>query len=99
MHAVLVQFEVDVTRLEEFMPLMAANADTSLKSEPGCLRFDICTDPARPGDVMLYELYEDAEAFAAHLGSVHFKTFDAAVADMIKGKHVERYDVVRPAHG
>jgi quinol monooxygenase YgiN len=69
-----------------------------LKEEPGCLRFDICTDPERPGDVMLYEVYTDADAFPAHMGTRHFKVFDAAAKDMIAGKHVEQYSQMRPAH-
>ncbi len=62
-----------------------------LKDEPGCRQFDVCTDPDRPGDVFLYELYDDADAFQAHLQTPHFKSFDAKVAGMIAQKTVRTY--------
>jgi len=95
MFAVVVTFEIASGQMDAFLPLMHANAQTSLKDETGCTRFDVLTDPARPSEVFLYELYEDAEAFANHLASPHFKSFDAAVADMISSKVVKTYESVQ----
>ena len=91
MFAVIVTFEIHPGRVEEFMPLMAANAATSLAQEPDCLQFDICTDPDRPDEVFLYETYTDPTAFNAHLNSDHFLEFDAQVAPMIASKTVKTY--------
>lgn len=49
----------------------------------------------RPGEVVLYELYDDAAAFRAHLDSGHFKAFDAAVGDMVIAKQLRTYGEVR----
>jgi quinol monooxygenase YgiN len=70
---------------------MTGNARTSLASEPGCRQFDVCTDPARPDDVFLYELYDDETAFKAHLESAHFKQFDNQTAGMIVTKTIRTY--------
>jgi quinol monooxygenase YgiN len=79
-----------------FLPLMRDNAATSLRDETGCHLFDIATDPGRPDEVFLYELYTDAEAFRLHLLSAHFAAFDAAVSDMIAQKDVRTYaEVIR----
>jgi len=94
MYAVVVTFEITPDRVADFMPLMQANAATSLANEPDCLRFDICTDPARPGDIHLYELYSNRAGFDAHLASAHFKTFDAQIAPMIASKDVRTYETV-----
>ena len=80
------------------MELMRANADASLHDEPGCLRFDICSDQSRPGDVFLYELYTDAAAFAAHQEMPHYATFNEAAGDMIEGKIVDQYRSVVEAN-
>ncbi|MEM7522936.1 MAG: antibiotic biosynthesis monooxygenase [Pseudomonadota bacterium] len=40
--------------------------------------------------MFLYEVYDDAAAFDAHLASDHFKDFDAAVAPMVAAKTVRR---------
>ncbi|WP_299405816.1 putative quinol monooxygenase [uncultured Roseobacter sp.] len=94
MFAVVVTFSIKTEHLAAFMPLMTENASTSLREEPGCHQFDIATDPARPGEVFLYELYDNAAAFDAHLASAHFKSFDATVADMITEKSVKTYGKV-----
>ena len=91
MFAVTVTLVINPKRMAAFMPLMHANAQASLTGEAGCHRFDVCTDPARPNEVFLFELYEDAAAFDAHLASDHFKTFDTHVADMITSKDVKTY--------
>ncbi|WP_297837197.1 putative quinol monooxygenase [uncultured Roseibium sp.] len=91
MYAVTVVFQIKAEAVEDFLPLMIANAEASLKDEPGCRQFDVCTDPDRPGDVFLYELYDDADAFQVHLQTPHFKSFDAKVAGMIAQKTVRTY--------
>lgn len=96
MFAVVVTFQIKPADWASFLPLMADNAATSLAQEEGCHRFDVCTDPARPHEVFLYELYTDAAAFDAHLSSAHFKMFDAAVGPMIASKDVATYSEVQP---
>ncbi len=91
MFAVVVTFQIKPEAHTAFMSLMSENARASLTKEPGCHQFDIATDPARPTEVCLYELYSDAKAFDAHLASAHFKAFDTATVDMIAEKSVKTY--------
>lgn len=92
--AVVVTFTVRESEWEPFLTLMQANARTSRAVEPGCQQFDVCTDPDRPQEVFLYEIYDDAAAFEAHLASDHFATFDKATAKMILTKDVRTYQQV-----
>lgn len=94
MFAVVVFFHVKSTEIDWFMPRLRENAQTSLAREPDCHRFDVCTDPARPNEVLLYELYTDASAFQHHLGTPHFKEFDATTDAMINEKRVLTYEKV-----
>ena len=89
---VTVLFEIAADRFAAFLPLMQTNASTSVRDEVGCLQFDVCTDDASPDQVFLYEVYIDRAAFDAHLQSPHFKSFDAATADMIRAKTVRTFD-------
>lgn len=91
---VCVTFEIKPGHREAFMPLMLANARASLADEAGCLQFDVLTDPARPGEVFLYELYTNRAAFDTHLGTPHFLRFRDAVARMISGKTERTYSEV-----
>lgn len=94
MYAVVVTLQIAPEALDAFLPLLHQNAATSLAQEEGCLRFDICTDPERPNEVFLYELYIDRAAFDAHLGSAHFKHFDTAVTPMIAAKDIRTFQNV-----
>jgi quinol monooxygenase YgiN len=93
---VTVEFEVDPQHLAAFLPLVCENARLSRESEPGCRQFDVCTDPARPNDVFLYERYRDRAAFDEHLASEHFRAFDAAVRGMVTSKSVRTLQRVDP---
>ena len=94
MFVVTVTFDVKPECREAFLPVMLANAKTSLNEEPDCHQFDVCIDPNRPNSVFLYELFTDRAAFDDHLSSAHFKSFDAKVADMITGKEVALFERV-----
>ena len=94
MFAVLVTFEIKPEAVAAFTDLVCHNAETSVLLEPGCHRFDVCTDPGRPNEVMLYELYSDAASFDAHLASPHFHVFNAAISDMVRQKTVQTYVTV-----
>jgi len=94
---VLVEFIVAETAVEAFRPLMAANAEASLREEPDCLQFDVACDAARPERFVLYEIYRSDAAFAHHLATPHFKAFDAATAGMITARKVERLRLFHPA--
>lgn len=88
MYVIAVDFEIEQARLDEFLPLMKANAAASVRDEPGCHHFDVCQDPESPHHIFLYEVYDDRAAFEAHLSSAHFKAFDAATAEMLVAKKV-----------
>ncbi|WP_136440486.1 putative quinol monooxygenase [Pacificoceanicola onchidii] len=94
MIAVTVTFELHQGQEAAFLPLVQANARTSLEDEPGCRQFDVCHDAARPGEVFLYELYDSRAAFDDHLATAHFKAFDAQVADMVADKTVRIFGEV-----
>ncbi len=96
MFVVTVVFEVGSGDAAAFLARVRQQACDSLEREPGCHRFDVATDPDAPGRVFLYEIYDDADAFAAHLASGHFRAFDAAVSPVVRSKEVGTW-TLRPA--
>ncbi len=59
-----------------------ANAGASIQ-EPGVVRFDVIQDASDATQVVLVEVYRDAEAAAAHKATAHYATWRDAVADMM----------------
>ena len=100
MYVVTVAFEIRPEAAAAFLPLMLENARASLAEEPGCLRFDVCSeeaaDDAPPVRVFLYEIYRDRGAFDAHLASAHFQSFDAATRPMVTSKQVASWRLLAP---
>lgn len=94
MYAVCVTFHIRPSASDAFMKRMHQQARDSLENEPGCHRFDVCSSQASPNTVFLYEIYEDADAFALHNESAHFLSFAADVADMTQGKEVSTFETV-----
>lgn len=98
-YVVTVEFKVAAGAMDQFLIHMRDNAAASVRTEPGCRQFDLCTDPARPDHVFLYKVYDDAAAFAAHPDTSHFATFCAVADHPIAAKSVRTYESVIAHHG
>lgn len=92
MHVVTVIFEIAAGHEEAFAGRVLRQAEDSLEREPGCHVFDVCRDPIQRGRFFLYEVYDDREAFDAHLRSAHFAAFDDDVRDWVADKQVRAFD-------
>jgi len=83
MFVVAATFRVAPGAADRFRPLILANAESSARDEPGCRRFDVCTDIAAPETFFLYEIYDDRAAFDAHRETPHYLTFNEALTDIV----------------
>lgn len=88
MYCVTVTFNVHSEQAAAFQLAVQANAQQSLADEPGCRCFDVCVD-ADGARIFLYELYDDAAAFQAHLRTPHFIAFDREVSPWVIHKSVQ----------
>ena len=89
--AIIVDIRVKPGAIAEFARLISENAAASLEREPGCEKFDILVpEGGVGGQFLLYEIYANAAAFEAHLGSDHYKRFDAATSSIVTEKVVTR---------
>ncbi|RZU32398.1 putative quinol monooxygenase [Blastococcus saxobsidens] len=86
MFSLVVQMQVRPGKREEFLAGIAANAEASVRDEPGCLRFDVCSVEGEEDRFLLYELYTDAEAFEAHKRAPHFAQWRTIAATVLEGQ-------------
>ena len=82
MFSLIVHLQVDPARRDEFLDAIRANAEASVRDEPGCHRFDVSAVEGDDTRFVLYELYDDAEAFEAHKRAPHFAAW-RQVADRV----------------
>ena len=91
---IIVDFRLKPGTYDRFRALIVENAAASVRDEPGCRRFDVVVPEGESDRILLYEIYDDAAAFAAHLATPHFASFDAASAPLVAAKTVSRAQLV-----
>lgn len=92
--AIIVEFKLKEGVRPEFRRLIDANADASVRKEPGCLQFDVLEPEGEEDRVILYEIYRDRAAFDEHVKSEHFHVFDRQSKNLCLGKSVTNLNLV-----
>ena len=87
MFSLTVQLEVRPADRDHFLAAITANAEASVREEPGCHRFDVSAVEGDDTRFVLYELYDDAGAFEAHKRAPHFCAW-REVADRVLASQV-----------
>jgi (4S)-4-hydroxy-5-phosphonooxypentane-2,3-dione isomerase len=93
--AILVQITIRSGCLERFEELVLTNARLSLRDEPGCQRFDVLVAADDQRRIVLYEIYDDASAFEAHLNTPHYRDFATGTRDMVDASALTTLDFLR----
>jgi len=88
-YVLLVELRVKPGNVEAFTEKVLANAAAARSSEPGCRHFDVIVDPQDPTRMMLYEIYDDEQAFQAHQQTPHFKRYLAEAVPLLE--HRQRH--------
>ncbi|KAJ1621854.1 hypothetical protein T492DRAFT_634303 [Pavlovales sp. CCMP2436] len=71
--AIMVEVEIEPSRVPEFLLVIEEDAVGSLARENGgCLRFDVTRDVDKVNVFRFYELYKNDEAVAFHKATPHF---------------------------
>jgi quinol monooxygenase YgiN len=82
----VVELEIDPSQLEQFKAAIKENGETAVRVEPGCRGFSAVFEKDNPTRVRLFEIYENADAFKAHLETAHFKKYADTTKDMVKSR-------------
>ncbi|MCY2975300.1 MAG: putative quinol monooxygenase [Planctomycetota bacterium] len=94
MFVVCVEFEIVPEFVDRFRSTVLKQASNSLSLEPMCKRFDVSQGADNSSRFFLYELYEDAAAFAFHRTTPYFAQFNSDVTNMIASKALKTYELV-----
>jgi phosphoglycerate dehydrogenase-like enzyme/quinol monooxygenase YgiN len=80
-----------------FLELARRHAESTRANEPGCRQFDVAVPSDDPDAVVFYEVFDDAEAFAAHGGSAHLAWFREQAGELIVDRQLR--ELARVAEG
>ena len=86
--ALLVRVTAVPGQRQALLARLSRHARTCLEAEPGCLRFDVLTtEEVAEGEdseqILIYEVYTDDAALAAHRESAHMAAFQADATPMM----------------
>lgn len=93
--AIFVTVKIKDGKIDDFLAQAYANATAAVRDEPNCHTFRIMHNTDDRSLVHFYEVYTDASCLDTHRGTVHYKSYDAAVKDMIAEKTVVKMDVLQ----
>jgi quinol monooxygenase YgiN len=85
MFVLVVQLKVKPESMDAFMKQLFENARNARK-EPGCKQFDVLVDPTDRTKLLLYEVYNDEQAFEAHQQTPHFKKYFAEAIPLLASR-------------
>src|SRR5262245_66540776 len=71
----VVELAIDPSQLEPFKAAIKENGEAAVRVEPGCRSFSAVFEKDNPTRVRLFEIYDNADAFKAHLETPHFKKY------------------------
>ena len=82
--------DIDVVpgKIENYLAAIKEVGAASLKSEPGCSEFDITVSQKDPNHLFIFEVYDNAAAFDAHLKTDHYKKYAATAKDIVAKREV-----------
>ena len=92
---IIVDFKLKEGMRPAFRKLIDTNAETTVREERGCQRFDVLEPEGKDDHIVLYEIYDRRADLDAHVATQHYKVFDKASAPMIQEKTVTAYALVR----
>ncbi len=80
----LARLEIDAAQLENYKAMLKEEIEAAIQKEPGVLTLYAVYDKNKPTQVTVFEIYANAEAFAAHLETPHFKKYKTGTKEMVK---------------
>lgn len=83
-------------RIDDFLAATEVNA-TATRQEVGVVRFDVLQDHAKPGHLVLVEIYRDEKASIDHKATGHYQQWrDSVEAMMARPRQSTRFVNVSP---
>jgi autoinducer 2-degrading protein len=89
----VVEYDIVPGQIDAYLAALRENGTATVR-EPGCHEFNILVSQKDSNHVLIFEVYNDAAAAAAHRETEHFKKYAAAIKDMIVKREVRPFSSV-----
>lgn len=84
---------LDPGQLDDAMDLAIPFCEL-VRAEPGCVEYLFTPNPANPGELRLFEIWESEEDLAVHFTTPHMAEWQQQIGQFsITGRDIVKYDV------
>lgn len=80
--------DIDPANLGSFKAAASAHGDAVMRTEPGVAAFHAVAEADNPGRIHVFEMYDDADAYQAHVQQAHFRHFRAATEKLVSSRQL-----------
>jgi quinol monooxygenase YgiN len=80
----IAEIEIDPAQLDSYNAAVKEHIETAIRVEPGVLVLYAAAEKDNPTHVRVFEVYQDREAYLAHLQAPHFLKYKATTEKMVK---------------
>ncbi|MBV9568347.1 MAG: antibiotic biosynthesis monooxygenase [Hyphomicrobiales bacterium] len=80
----LAELEIDPAQIENYMAAVRRHIEAAVRTEPGVLVLYAVAHKDDPTRITVFEIYQNAEAYRAHLAAPHFKDYKSTSERMIR---------------
>ncbi len=80
----LAKLQIDAVQLESYKAALKEEIETSMRVEPGVLNLYAVSEKDNPSHITIFEIYANADAYKAHLETLHFKKYKTTTKEMVK---------------
>jgi (4S)-4-hydroxy-5-phosphonooxypentane-2,3-dione isomerase len=93
LHILVVEYDIVPAEIDKYLTAVKELGAASAK-EPGFRQLFITTSQKDANHVLLFELWDNAAAHAAHVKTDHFKKYQATTGNMIAKRDVRTFSPV-----
>jgi quinol monooxygenase YgiN len=79
----MAEIEIDPAQLDSYNAAVKEHIETAIRVEPGVLLLYAAAEKDNPSHVRVFEVYQDREAYLAHLQAPHFLKYKATTENMV----------------
>jgi len=93
LHVLVVEYDIVPAEIDKYLNAVKELGAASVK-EPGFRQLFITTAQKDPNHVLLFELWDNAAAHAAHVKTDHFKKYQETTGNMIAKRDIRTFSPV-----
>ena len=91
------EIQIDPDRLDEYNAILKAEAEASVRLEPGVISIFPMYQRENPTEVRILEIYASRAAYESHIKSPHFEKYKTTTLPMVKSLKLVDMEMLDPA--